>query len=165
MRRSVVQVAALGLLLALPIPASSGDPVTPVESDDTPPGGWPSPPSEPKTYEDFVEWRTEQERLAKATRWRVGDGPIELAPCGVRAYCEVSAWCRHPEASCQALEAARNPAKGDVGPGGANPGHNVCEQHFGGRTIVATHLDTKEEQSFCRFPDRSVVSANAIWVW
>lgn len=137
----------------------------PVEADDTPSDGWPRPPTEPQTYEEFVEWRAEQERVAKATRWRIGEEPVELAPCGVRAHCEVSAWCRHPEASCDALEAARRPAKGDVGPGGANPGHAVCEQHFGGRTIVATHLDTKDEQSFCHFPDRSVVSSNAIWVW
>ncbi|WP_397597012.1 hypothetical protein [Silanimonas sp.] len=164
-RRFIALVSLLGFVFALSIPALAGGPVKPVEADDTPSDGWPRPPTEPQTYEEFVEWRAEQERVAKATRWRIGEEPVELAPCGVRAHCEVSAWCRHPEASCDALEAARRPAKGDVGPGGANPGHAVCEQHFGGRTIVATHLDTKDEQSFCRFPDRSVVSSNAIWVW
>ena len=134
-------------------------------TDDAPPGGWPRTPTAPKTYEEFLAWRAEQERMAKATRWRVGNEPIELAACGVRAFCKVSAWCRHPEASCQALQAARKPAKGDVGPGGANPGHAVCERHFGGRTLVATHLDTKNEESFCAFPDRSVVSSNSIWIW
>jgi hypothetical protein len=148
-----------------PMPSVEAPVEAQLSSDEAPPGGWPRPPTTPQTYEEFVEWRAEQERMGKATRWRVGNEPIELAPCGVRAHCEVSAWCRHPEASCQALEAAKTPAKGDGGPGGTNPGHAVCERHFGGQTVVATHLDTKDEQSFCTFPDRSAVSSNAIWIW
>lgn len=163
--RWVVRAACLFFLLTLPALALVDEPVQPEASDGMASADWPRPPSEPETYEEFIEWRAEQERMAKATRWRIGDEPLELAPCGLRAYCDVSAWCRHPDASCQALKAAMNPAKGDVGPGGMNPGHAVCEQHFGGRTIVATHLDTKDEQSFCQFPDRSVVSSSAIWIW
>lgn len=163
-----VILAALALSLATS-GAGATPPATasaPPAADDTPPGGWPRPPGPVETLDDFEAWRAEQARIAEASDWRLGDAPIELAPCGGgRALCLVSAWCRHPDASCEALRAGLNPVRSDVGPDGSRPGFGVCESAFGGETVVLRHRGSGRREDFCRFADSSVVSSESLWIW
>ncbi len=167
--RRAAAAALLVLALALSAPAGATPPATTVAApaaDDTPPGGWPRPPRPVETYEDFLAWRAEQARIAEASGWRLGEDAVELAPCGGgRALCLVSAWCRHPEASCEALRAGLNPVRSDVGPGGIRPGVGVCENAFGGETVELHHRDAGRLEGFCRFPDGSLVSSESLWIW
>ena len=77
----------------------------------------------------------------------------------------MSAWCRHPEASCEALRAGLNPVRSDAGPGGIRPGFGVCENDFGGELVLLQNLAIARAEAFCRFPDGSLVSSESLWIW
>lgn len=46
--------------------------------------------------------------------------------------------------------------------GGTNPGGLICTQQIGGYVMVGVNAQTKNENSFCRLPDGSIVDNGSL---
>jgi putative hemolysin len=87
--------------------------------------------------------------------------PLKMVPCPNHA-CYISESCLKDKKNCEAMKAYKNPAKGKVGIGGANPGSTVCREHFKGVVNIAQD-DQGNEDGICVFKDKSMISLSGVW--
>lgn len=75
----------------------------------------------------------------------------------------VSANCKEPKKTCKALQAKKNPVKADFSEkelsGGKNPSSLVCTKKHHGEILILKNAKGNEN-SFCKFADHSMISAN-----
>lgn len=75
----------------------------------------------------------------------------------------ISLKCAESKSTCQALKAVKNPKKtrfhADELTGGKNPTSLLCSKSFKGEVLILKDAHGNEN-SFCKFPDLTLVNAN-----
>ena len=118
-----------------------------------------------KLFSFFILLCLSSQVLAMAQKklsWMVGDKNIELIyEQGIWA----SAFC-FEKSGCQALSMETKSRlakiKGHSGPGGKNPGSEICHQLPKTQLVIGTHPKTHNQQSLCIFEDQSVIATSSL---
>ena len=104
--------------------------------------------------------------VAAESVWKIDDKAIQLFEDKEKHWV-ISKSCRSEQGvlNCDAVRAARKASLSKAaGPhsqdGGANPGARVCET-VGGEVVIAVDQD-RNERSFCRFGDQSLIESGSL---
>lgn len=99
---------------------------------------------------------------AQSEEWFIGDQSVKLERC-TTGFCRIYCPKGPKDGVCLARLYSQNPLKGEVGPGGTNPGSGVCSRRSGLTSILKDRAGN--EMAVCRFRDDSMISVDGLWVW